>query len=69
MAEKTKNRGSADAHKLTLGSLRLRHHETNELILIPTPSNDPNDPLNWYGFCSSSTVSSKYAYTVQGDSV
>lgn len=31
----------------TLGNVRLRHHETNELILIPTPSNDPNDPLNW----------------------
>jgi len=32
----------------TLGSLRLRHHETHEIILIPTPTRDPNDPLNWY---------------------
>lgn len=32
----------------TLGTVRLRNHETNELILVPTPSNDPNDPLNWY---------------------
>lgn len=32
----------------TLGTVQLRHHETNEVILIPTPSNDPNDPLNWY---------------------
>ena len=41
--------------KRTLGNVRLRHHETNELILIPTPSSDPNDPLNWYvsGFHSS----------------
>lgn len=31
----------------TLGNVRLRHHETNEIILIPTPSSDPNDPLNW----------------------
>ncbi|KAJ5832620.1 Major facilitator superfamily domain general substrate transporter [Penicillium riverlandense] len=31
----------------TLGSLRLRHQETNEIILVPTPSKDPNDPLNW----------------------
>lgn len=31
-----------------LGHLRLRHQETNEIILIPTPSGDPNDPLNWY---------------------
>lgn len=34
--------------KRTLGNVRLRHHQTNEIILIPTPSNDPNDPLNWY---------------------
>lgn len=32
----------------TLGTVRLRHYETNEVILVPTPSNDPNDPLNWY---------------------
>lgn len=31
----------------TLGNVRLRHHETSEIILVPTPSNDPNDPLNW----------------------
>lgn len=31
----------------TFGSLRLRNAATNEIILIPTPSNDPNDPLNW----------------------
>ncbi|KAI1339174.1 major facilitator superfamily domain-containing protein [Xylariaceae sp. FL0016] len=30
-----------------LGTLRLRHEHTNEIILIPTPSSDPNDPLNW----------------------
>lgn len=35
-----------------LGSLQLRHHETNEIILIPTPTNDPNDPLNWYVWLS-----------------
>ncbi|KAI1500062.1 major facilitator superfamily domain-containing protein [Biscogniauxia marginata] len=31
----------------TLGNVRLRDHHTHEIILIPTPSNDPNDPLNW----------------------
>ncbi|KAF7553023.1 hypothetical protein G7046_g7212 [Stylonectria norvegica] len=31
----------------TLGNIRLRHPETNALILIPTPSSDPRDPLNW----------------------
>ncbi|KXX74924.1 Protein HOL1 [Madurella mycetomatis] len=35
------------ARKRTLGNVRLRHHETGEIILIPTPSSDPNDPLNW----------------------
>ncbi|KAI1616481.1 major facilitator superfamily domain-containing protein [Exophiala viscosa] len=33
-------------HTKTLGSLRLRNVDTNERILIPTPSADPNDPLN-----------------------
>ncbi|KAI8632364.1 MFS general substrate transporter [Xylariaceae sp. FL1651] len=31
---------------MTLGNIRVRDH-TNQIILIPTPSNDPNDPLNW----------------------
>ncbi|KAK4539201.1 hypothetical protein LTR36_001159 [Oleoguttula mirabilis] len=31
----------------TLGSVRLHHAHTNEIILVPQPSNDPNDPLNW----------------------
>ncbi|KAI5236978.1 MFS general substrate transporter [Aureobasidium subglaciale] len=31
----------------TLGSVRLTKEGTNERILYPTPSNDPNDPLNW----------------------
>ncbi|KAI0456551.1 major facilitator superfamily domain-containing protein [Xylaria acuta] len=30
-----------------LGNVRLRDHHTNEVILIPRPSNDPNDPLRW----------------------
>lgn len=32
----------------TLGSVKLRHEDNKEIILIPTPSDDPNDPLNWY---------------------
>lgn len=31
-----------------LGRLQLRHKDTNKILLIPTPSTDPNDPLNWY---------------------
>ncbi|KAH6606640.1 mfs transporter [Trichoderma cornu-damae] len=34
--------------KRTLGNLRLIHQETNTVILVPAPSSDPNDPLNWY---------------------
>ncbi|KAF5658717.1 major facilitator superfamily transporter [Fusarium heterosporum] len=30
-----------------LGELRLRNEEDNTIIFIPTPTNDPNDPLNW----------------------
>lgn len=29
------------------GSLQLRHADSNQIILIPTPTNDPQDPLNW----------------------
>jgi hypothetical protein len=39
--------GVERGRKRTLGNVRLRDHATNEIILIPTPSSDPNDPLNW----------------------
>lgn len=35
-------------HVSTLGSVRLQNVHTKEIILVPEPSNDPNDPLNWY---------------------
>ncbi len=35
------------AMKGKLGNVQLRDQETNEIILVPTPSDDPNDPLNW----------------------
>lgn len=31
----------------TLGSVRLQNAQTKEIILVPQPSSDPNDPLNW----------------------
>jgi hypothetical protein len=31
----------------TLGSVQLHNKETKQIILIPTPSDDINDPLNW----------------------
>jgi hypothetical protein len=30
-----------------LGSLRHRDELTGEILLVPAPSQDPNDPLNW----------------------
>lgn len=35
-------------HWHTLGHVRLRDANTNNIILIPPPSLDPNDPLRWY---------------------
>lgn len=32
----------------TLGTVRLHNAQTKEIILVPQPSNDPNDPLQWY---------------------
>lgn len=29
------------------GTHRLRDAETNEIVLVPTPSEDPADPLRW----------------------
>ena len=51
--EPVKSMSSRDAKlgvkkTVTLGSVRHRDAQTNEIILIPTPSEDPNDPLNWY---------------------
>ena len=37
----------ADAGNNKLGTLRLFHEHTHDVILIPTPSNDSEDPLNW----------------------
>ncbi|KAK4235274.1 major facilitator superfamily domain-containing protein, partial [Achaetomium macrosporum] len=40
----------SDTHALrreTLGNVRLRHDETIDIILVPTPTGNPNDPLTW----------------------
>ncbi|CAJ2501731.1 Uu.00g045840.m01.CDS01 [Anthostomella pinea] len=44
----TMSMSNSDGLKLrSLGNIRLRDHHTNEIILIPAPSRDPNDPLRW----------------------
>ena len=49
MVETQHIEGSPDTPRvLALGTVRLRRLDTNEIILVPRPSADPNDPLNWY---------------------
>ncbi len=49
MVQTTAEREEADLQRVqTLGSVRLHSHGTRKVILIPTPSNHPDDPLNWY---------------------
>ncbi|KAM5351598.1 hypothetical protein ACJ41O_004321 [Fusarium nematophilum] len=43
----TVNNSAQTTRKHALGNVRMRNQETNALILIPTPSSDVNDPLNW----------------------
>lgn len=37
-----------DSPVTRLGRTRLHSAGHMEVILIPTPSDDPNDPLRWY---------------------
>ncbi|KAL6809558.1 major facilitator superfamily domain-containing protein [Trichoderma camerunense] len=39
-----------DPTRSALGTVQIRNSSTNQIILIPTPSQDPNDPLNWSKF-------------------
>lgn len=48
------------SQKATLGTVRLRNATTKEIVLVPTPANDPNDPLNW---CVNPTLVSKLPST------
>ncbi|KAF9696857.1 hypothetical protein EKO04_005704 [Ascochyta lentis] len=48
MGRTTTVRNPAEIRKKNnLGSLQLRHVDSNQIILIPSPTSDPNDPLNW----------------------
>ncbi|UNI14452.1 hypothetical protein JDV02_001081 [Purpureocillium takamizusanense] len=39
--------GDEERRKRTLGNVRLMHHDSKAVILVPRPTSDPNDPLNW----------------------
>jgi hypothetical protein len=39
---------SAAERVATYGTVQHRDPVTNAIVLIPKPSSDPNDPLNWY---------------------
>ena len=41
-------------HSETLGSVRLQQAHTGAVLLVPQPTDDPNDPLGW---CVSPVVS------------
>jgi hypothetical protein len=43
--EKNESKQPHLIHTQTLGSIRLRDQHTGEVILVPTPTKDPNDPL------------------------
>jgi len=43
--EKNESKREHLLHVQTLGSIRLRDEHTGEVILVPTPTQDPNDPL------------------------
>ncbi|KAI1190966.1 MFS general substrate transporter [Nemania serpens] len=47
MSSYTAGRQIIGEKSAALGNVRLRDRHTNEIILIPAPSNFPNDPLNW----------------------
>ncbi|KAF4464661.1 MFS transporter [Fusarium albosuccineum] len=46
-AHATTENPAQSTRRYALGNVRIRNQETNALILIPTPSSDPKDPLNW----------------------
>lgn len=48
MATKVGVENLENRHNEALGTVQLRHQVTNDVILVPAPSDDPNDPLNWY---------------------
>jgi len=44
--EQGNSKFGAEAKRVqSLGSVRLRNEHTGEIVLVPTPTKDPNDPL------------------------
>ena len=37
----------SDPFLILLGSHRFKTQENSDIVLIPQPTSDPNDPLNW----------------------
>jgi hypothetical protein len=44
-SESPENGNYTAEHYHTLGSIQLHNKDTGALLLVPTPSSDPNDPL------------------------
>ena len=69
MARTTFVRDPAEVKKTNnLGSLQLRHIDSNQIILIPTPTNDPNGasdvPSRWIESPLTSSRSSKLVFQI-----
>jgi hypothetical protein len=47
MANIDKLKRTGGSRYQALGTARLRHQETQEILLIPQPPDEPTDPLNW----------------------
>lgn len=41
------NDSGSDAEVRALDKTSLKHDETGEIVLVPQPSDSPNDPYNW----------------------
>ena len=46
--EKTNVRVPGTIHLVDLeGTMDVRHEEGDDIVLVPQPTDDPEDPLNW----------------------
>lgn len=41
------NDSGSDVEDLGLDKVHLKHDQTGKVVLIPQPSDSPNDPYNW----------------------
>jgi hypothetical protein len=52
-----------ESSSLTAVAHRLKHKHTTDIVLVPQPTDDPNDPLNWSTWKRSLAFTSICAFT------